>query len=108
MNSKKKVAPLHSDAKDAAIVAAARTDPDNPPLTEEQLMQGIHAREVPEKVARLQAKARVRGPQKAPLKRDVHIKLDADIVEHFKRDGRGWQTRLNATLRKAINLPKTG
>ena len=45
---------------------------------------------------------RTRGKQKAPLKADVHIKLDQDIVDHFKAGGRGWQTRLNAKLREAI------
>ena len=45
---------------------------------------------------------RTRGRQKAPIKEQVHIRLDADIVEHFRRDGRGWQTRLNETLRQAV------
>jgi uncharacterized protein (DUF4415 family) len=29
----------------------------------------------------------------------VHIRFDADIVEFFKRSGRGWQSRMNAVLR---------
>ena len=45
---------------------------------------------------------RTRGPQKAPKKVLTTIRLDADILEHFKRSGRGWQTRINNELRKAV------
>ena len=45
---------------------------------------------------------RTRGRQKAPTKVPVYIRLDADIVEHFRDGGRGWQTRLNDTLREAV------
>ena len=30
---------------------------------------------------------------------DVHIKLDADVVAFFKREGAGYQTRINAALK---------
>ena len=30
--------------------------------------------------------------------------LDPDVIEHFKAGGRGWQTRINAALRKAAGL----
>lgn len=30
------------------------------------------------------------------------IRLDADVIEHFKADGKGWQTRINAALRRAM------
>jgi uncharacterized protein (DUF4415 family) len=33
---------------------------------------------------------------------DVHIKLDADIVAFFKRDGAGYQTRMNAALKAYV------
>ena len=33
-------------------------------------------------------------------KQRVTMFLDRDIVEHFKREGRGWQTRVNAALRE--------
>ena len=34
----------------------------------------------------------------------VTIMLDPDVIEHFKADGKGWQTRVNAALRKAAGL----
>ena len=45
---------------------------------------------------------RTRGRQKSPTKEQIHIRLDADIVDHFRRGSRGWQTRLNETLREAV------
>lgn len=33
------------------------------------------------------------------------VRLDADIVAHFRAGGPGWQTRLNDTLRRAIERP---
>ena len=43
-----------------------------------------------------------RGKQKAPTKEKVTVRLDADIVAHFRSTGRGWQTRLNDALRKSV------
>ncbi|MFO1208256.1 MAG: BrnA antitoxin family protein [Amaricoccus sp.] len=37
-------------------------------------------------------------------KRRVTIMLDPDVIEHFKAGGKGWQTRINAALRKAAGL----
>lgn len=37
-------------------------------------------------------------------KQRVNIMLDPDIIAKLKEDGRGWQTRANATLRKALGL----
>ena len=48
--------------------------------------------------AMLQPK-RGRPPLVAP-KEHVNIRLDADIVQSFKRTGDGWQTRLNNALRE--------
>jgi uncharacterized protein (DUF4415 family) len=30
------------------------------------------------------------------------IRLDADVLEHFRKLGPGWQSRINATLRAAM------
>ena len=34
-----------------------------------------------------------------PMKEAVTVRLDADVVHWLKRDGKGYQTRLNAILR---------
>jgi uncharacterized protein (DUF4415 family) len=36
-------------------------------------------------------------------KADIHTKIDADILDWLKSDGKGYQTRLNAALRFAMN-----
>jgi uncharacterized protein (DUF4415 family) len=43
-------------------------------------------------------------PRSENPKRAVSLRLDADVVEWFKRTGQGWQTRMNAELRKAAGL----
>ena len=37
-----------------------------------------------------------------PLKKPVTLRLDADILAWFKRDGRRYQTRINAALRRVM------
>ena len=48
--------------------------------------------------ASLQRKLGVRGPQKAPTKERVNIRLSPEVVQRFKATGAGWQTRVDATL----------
>jgi len=45
---------------------------------------------------------RHRGPQKAPTKEQIAIRLDPDILEHFRATGSGWHGRINAALRAHI------
>ena len=37
-----------------------------------------------------------------PMKESVTVRLDADVVNWLKRDGKGYQTRLNAILRREM------
>lgn len=41
-----------------------------------------------------------RGPQKAPTKERVTLRLDRDVVARYREGGPGWQTRLNDDLVK--------
>jgi uncharacterized protein (DUF4415 family) len=43
-------------------------------------------------------------PVSSSPKISTTVRLDADILEHFRAAGRGWQTRLNAALRRAAGL----
>lgn len=43
-----------------------------------------------------------RGPQKAPTKKLVSLRLSPEVIHHFKSTGPGWQTRIDSTLRKSI------
>ena len=43
-------------------------------------------------------------PAKAAPKEAVNIRLDPDVLAYFRGTGRGWQSRINAALRKAAGL----
>ena len=43
-----------------------------------------------------------RGPQIAPVKQQVTLRLDQDVLETFRATGAGWQSRINDALRKAV------
>jgi uncharacterized protein (DUF4415 family) len=51
---------------------------------------------------------RGRPPLGDLAKQTVTIRLDADVVEAYRALGRGWQTRLNADLRRVRKLKKVG
>jgi uncharacterized protein (DUF4415 family) len=46
------------------------------------------------------------GPPSA--KRDIHIRLDADILDWFKAHGKGYQTRINTVLRAFVQARQHG
>jgi uncharacterized protein (DUF4415 family) len=75
-------------------------DPDNPPLTAEQLKR---LRPISAEEKAFWRKALGRPPSDNP-KQAVSLRLDRDIVEHFKATGPGWQSRINAALRKHAKL----
>jgi uncharacterized protein (DUF4415 family) len=43
-------------------------------------------------------------PKAAAPKVSTTIRLDPDVLEAFKAEGAGWQSRINAALRKAAGL----
>jgi uncharacterized protein (DUF4415 family) len=68
---------------DEEITAAALSDPDNPPTTDEEW-----------------ARARRGRPQMAVEDRKVllSLRLDREVVEQFRATGPGWQTRMGEVL----------
>ncbi len=86
--------------EDAVINAGIAADPDASETDDQWFATALTSEDaVPHILARYR---RTRGRQKAPTKEQIHIRLDADIVEHFRGGGPGWQTRLNDTLRQAV------
>ncbi|MFC3703289.1 BrnA antitoxin family protein [Devosia honganensis] len=78
-------------------------DADNPEWTEADFQRARPAHEVlPEQV--LKAFPKTRGPQAAPKKIPVSIRLSPEVVERFKAQGPGWQTRIDDILKKAVGL----
>ena len=47
-------------------------------------------------------KSAVRNPFYRPVKQQLTLRLDADVIAWLRRPGVGYQTRLNALLRSAM------
>ena len=67
------------------------TDPDDAP----ELTDEFRGKVLVRKGGRLKS---------ANPKRPVSIRLDSDVLDHFRAAGPGWQSRINETLRKAVGL----
>ena len=77
------------------------TDEENPEWTDEDFKHAVPARLIhpdwaEESERRKQGQ---RGPQKAPVKAAISIRVDKDVLATFKATGTGWQKRMNAALR---------
>ena len=77
---------------------------DNPEWTVEDFAKARPIAEFPELAAAFaQARAgRPVGSTKPERKVQVALRIDPDIVAAFKADGPGWQSRMNAALRAAM------
>jgi uncharacterized protein (DUF4415 family) len=80
---------IPTDAEDAAITAAAQSDPDARPLTDEEWQAAA-------------PKARVGSPLSAMTKQAISIRLSPEVLDYFKSAGPGWQTRIDAVLREYV------
>ena len=82
-------------------------DEENPEWTEEDFARAKTVDELPPDMQEIIYKAfpnTPRGPQKAPKKVPVSLRLTQEVVERFKADGPGWQTRMDEALKKAVGL----
>lgn len=86
--------------EDYAINAAVSADPETTELDDDWFERARPASEVVSHIVRRYR--RTRGKQRAPTKSQITLRLDADLVLHFRETGKGWQTRINDTLRKAV------
>jgi len=87
-----KLKPTHvpvTDKEDAAITAAAMSDPDAVPFTDAQW-------------AAVKPKLRTGRPKAEVTKERITIRLSRDVVTQFRATGVGWQTRMDLALRQYI------
>lgn len=81
--------------------ASRWVDPDEAPSLDRDWFERAEIREG----ERLVRPARAVGrPKKAAPKEAVNIRLDREVVAHFRATGPGWQSRINEALRKAAGL----
>ncbi len=70
-------------------------DPDDAPPLDKAFFDAAEIRQGSRLVRR--GRPRLDNP-----KLQVTLRLDRDLVDHFKSAGPGWQTRLNDSLREAV------
>jgi uncharacterized protein (DUF4415 family) len=78
---------------DAHVVAPHEYE-EAPELTDEQLAKAVLS---------IGGKRRGRPLSERP-KRAGKLRLDADVINAYRATGQGWQTRINADLRRARKL----
>ena len=95
-----------SDEEDAAINRGIAEDPDAFELDDEWFAKARPVWDFPDLVEILQKHGKLGRPPLPPTekKQRVTMYLDPDVLARLKRDGKGWQTRANAALRKALGL----
>jgi uncharacterized protein (DUF4415 family) len=77
-------------------------DEDNPEWTEADFAAAKGPEALPPALLAAFPNTRPRGGRPAGTdKQLVSIRLDKDVVAKFKAGGPGWQTRINAALRRA-------
>ncbi len=76
-------------------------DRDNPEWAREDFARAVSFTELPVRMQKILATPK-RGPQKAPKKVPVSIRLSPDVVKAFRASGAGWQARVDEILRTHI------
>ncbi len=80
---------LPTAAEDAAITAAAMSDPDAHPFTDAEWEQ-------------VKPLVRRGCPLGSGTKAQVTLRLDVEVLAKFKASGDGWQTRINDALKSWV------
>lgn len=80
---------------DEEAYANALSDPDNPPLTDEQLARFVPLASIPGATL----VERLHNLKKRTLKQSLTVRYDADLVDFYKAKGKGYQQAMNNALR---------
>jgi len=77
-------------------------DEENPEMTEESLRRSIPAKQFfAERGLPMPGRPKLDTPKVA-----VSLRLDQNVVDSFKAEGPGWQTRMNAVLAASLTPEK--
>ena len=90
MQQKKASVVIPTPEEDQAINAAAKSDQDAQPLTDEQLKAMVPLRSL---------RGRPRSPHKKQM---VSIRYSPEVLHYFKIFGVGWQARMDAALKEYV------
>lgn len=64
----------------------------------------IDTSDIPELSAEVWSKG-VQGHFYRPIKKQVTVRIDADVLAWLQQQGKGYQTRINQILREAMTAP---
>lgn len=83
--------------KRSKITEGTWTDPDDAPILTKEWF---------EQADRYEGTTLVRRgrPKSDNPKQPISLRLDADVIDAFRNSGPGWQSRINAVLRKAVGI----
>ena len=82
--------------EDQLITAAAESDPDALPLTDDQMNAMVPM-------------SMLRGrPKLANKKQLVSIRYSPEVIDFFKASGAGWQARMDSVLKDYVEAHSTG
>ena len=84
---------MNTPAEDAAVMAGIAQDPDTYEVSATEFKQ-------------LRKPGRPAGSVAASTKVPVKVRIDPDVLAAFRATGRGWQTRMNALMREAVEQGK--
>jgi uncharacterized protein (DUF4415 family) len=83
---------------------ASRPDEDNPEWTRADMEKARPALDVVAEVFGEHASAELRRGRGRPPKDDRKVnqtlRIDADVLEAYRQEGKGWQTHINEVLRR--------
>ena len=92
--------------KNSPISPTSWTDPDEAPTWTADHFRGaaVYSGEELVKPARGSWTNPLGRPPSPNPKQQVTLRLDPDVLEAFRATGKGWQSRINAELRKALGI----
>ncbi|HLW93621.1 MAG TPA: BrnA antitoxin family protein [Roseiarcus sp.] len=87
--------------------AATRLDDENPEWTRDEIKRALPALDAIDAVFGPKAADSLRRRRGRPAKPDRKInqtlRLDADVLDAYRQEGKGWQTRINQVLRENMH-----
>ena len=96
MNVKSKDIKSNLNKIDSHKITSSEYD-ELPELTDEMFNRATYKVKGVEKIS-----PRRRGPQKAPTKIALTLRLPNDVIDYFKSEGVGWQTKIGCALQDWI------
>jgi uncharacterized protein (DUF4415 family) len=91
---------------------ASRPDEDNPEWTAPDMKKARPALDMVGEVFGARAGSELRRGRGRPLKEDRKVnqtlRIDPDVLEAYRQQGKGWQTRINVVLRQHMPQRKAG